>query len=943
MAEENKKSIDELQTSADSLLARLNGQLGAEASKSGKDEGSVRSDDGHTGGFTDEKYSELYEKYLGEKPSQKTGSSGYEALHERIVDLQKEVGGDVPKEPDDDVGAKPSEDSGAELSEEKADVKAEGDEDDEYWAMMKTVQISPSKKEEHKSEEAVTEETSELQKNIEDAENYVEQTYPDEDEPAAKPVKNVDNYSTNPEISRKKDKKGLFSKSRRDKSRKEAKLATTSGVSDDDEEDFDEASIDRLGSTDELIAFEPPLPDDEKQTITFTRATKAPDAADEEDAVTAEVDKADAETEPKTPKDPSDTAMMMMAFGYEPEKEEEKAPEKEEEPHSFDEYSFSDTDELSTTANLGDTSMFETETTPVRAVTEMMNKPMFEYTGADNNRGIFENFRKKFNSLRLRMIICAVLAAGLLIWEFILPVAGVALDTVVFVAVDWLLTFACAMLVCDRLIYAAKRIAKFGFDADTVTLVMFVLSLITSVVALIAADAWATVVLYNFTFALCAFFNLISAFMLLNRDVYSFKVISSSKTKKVLARVGKSECAREDIAFKDYLNDASEVCKVKRTNFISDFFSNKEEEPSNRRPLKILIPAVFALSVIAFLVSMFAIDDCDLYQSVTNAYITFIMTAPLSVFLSFAYSAYLGSARAYAHDAAILSEATPEKYSNAAVITFTDEDAFPADRIKLKSVKVIDNRSIEKVIYYASSVFSKIGGPLSTVFKAAALDTASSENVEIKELSDYGIDAVVDGKHIVVGQPEYMENQCFEVIKEDSDAEYGGRTNRRIMYLACDEVIIAKFYIQYNTSPDFIYIVKHLFESGVCVAISTIDPCIDDDILYKNRLDPEKYAVKIIKGSAPEDVSDTLSAYDSGIASTGSLKGMIKTFMLCDRLCNLSKTNLAMKIVSAVIGAVIVGLVIGAGATESFLSIIPALYQLFWMIPMFLVSKVYIR
>ena len=188
-----------------------------------------------------------------------------------------------------------------------------------------------------------------------------------------------------------------------------------------------------------------------------------------------------------------------------------------------------------------------------------------------------------------------------------------------------------------------------------------------------------------------------------------------------------------------------------------------------------------------------------------------------------------------------------------------------------------------------------------------------------------------------------MENQCFEVVKEDSDDEYGGKTNRRIMYLACDEVIIAKFYIQYNTSPDFIYIVKHLFESGVCVAISTIDPCIDDDILYKNRLDPEKYAIKIIKGSAPEDVSDTISAYDSGIASTGSLKGMIKTLMLCDRLCNLSKTNLAMKIVSAVIGAVIVGLVIGAGATGSFLSIIPALYQLFWMIPMFLVSKVYIR
>ena len=62
MAEENKKSIDELQTSADSLLARLNGQLGAEASKPEQDVGAATPDDGHSGGLTDEKYNELYEK-----------------------------------------------------------------------------------------------------------------------------------------------------------------------------------------------------------------------------------------------------------------------------------------------------------------------------------------------------------------------------------------------------------------------------------------------------------------------------------------------------------------------------------------------------------------------------------------------------------------------------------------------------------------------------------------------------------------------------------------------------------------------------------------------------------------------------------------------------------------------------------------------------------------
>lgn len=915
MAEENRKNIDELKTSADSLLARLNSQLDAEPAKpEGAEEKPARS--AATGGLTDEKYSELYEKYLGGKPSE-TGLGGgdYESLHGRIVDLQKESGGETPKVPDVDESIKQAETFGAELPDDTVGTGKSSEEDDEYWDMMKTACVTHVKKEETPAaEEAPGEDTVEasaLQKNIEDAENYVE-TCAKESTPEPEPVKNVDNYSTNPSLGR--AKKSPFAALRRDKAENTGEYKSGVRAHSDDAEG--------------------------EKTVTFNRFSKSEKSVADDKLHDTEAKKTESHPSDDT-KNLSDTAMMMMAFGYEPEKKDGK---NQAEAHNFDEYSFSDTEELSNAADMGDTSMYETENTKMKgAVTEMMDKPSIEYIKADNDREIFEEFKKRYNSLRLRMIICAVLAFGLLVWEFILPVAGVAIDTPVLIMVDWVMTLVCAVLVCDRLIYAAKRIAKLGFDADSFTLVMFFLSLITSVVALFAADAFEVVRLYNFTFAICALFSLLSAFLLLNRNVYAFKIISSEKTKRVFARMSKADCPRENIAFGEFLNEESEVCKAEKTEFISNFFSGTEEEPQSRKPLKILVPAVFGLSLIVFLISVIAIKDCDFYQSMTNAYVTFLMTAPLSVFLSFAYSSYRGSARAYSHGAAILSEATPEKYGNTAVITFTDEDAFPADRIKLKSVKVMENNNIESVIYFASSVFSKIGGPLAAVFRAASLDTASSDNVEIKELSYHGIDAVVDGRHIVVGQPEYMENQCFETVKESSDEECVGKTNRRILYLACDETIIAKFYIQYNTSPDFIYIVKHLYESGICVAISTIDPCIDNDILYKNRLDPERYAIKIIKGSEPEGTLERISSFDCGIASTGSLKGMVKTLMLCDRLSNLVKTNLAMKIVSAVLGAIIIGLVIGAGAMSSFTSVIPALYQLFWMIPMYLVSKVYIR
>lgn len=918
MAEDNKKSIDELQTSADSLLARLNVSLGGEAAKAdgaeGKPAGASKVNAGENA--PDDKFNALYEKYLGESPSQNGAGGDFESLHGRIVDLQKESGGETPKIPDVDESIKQAETFSETLPENSAETGKSASEDDEYWAMMKTVHITAPKKDETKQNTAApTADTAEvdtdkLRKNIEDAESYVEQNYSGEPEtePDAEPVENVDSYSTNPNIKR--EKKGLFSS-----------LFHT-----------------RLGNTGEYVKAGEKAPEtSDGEAKAFDRSTAA--AKKDYKAVTAEVKKAEAPSEDT--KRLSDTAMMMMAFGYEPEKKEETA---EKEPKSFDEYSFSDTEELSRASDMGDTSMYKTEVVSMKsAVTEMMDKPSIEYIEKDSSKEIFGEFRKKFNSLRLRMVICAVLALGLLIWEFILPIAGVEIETPVLITIDWIMTIACAALVGDRLIYAAKRLFKFGFDADSVTLIMFFLSVVTSLVSLFAADTWATVTLYNFTFAICALFNLLSAFLTLNRDIYAFKIISSDKAKRVFVRRPKNECLRENAAFGEYLNEASEVCTTEKTEFISNFFSGTQEEPKNRKPLKFILPAVFGFSLIIFLISILAIEGCDFYQSITNAYVAFLMTAPLSVFLSFAYSAYLGSARAYSHGAAILSEATPEKYGDTAVITFTDEDAFPADRIKLKSVKVLENNNIETVIYYASSVFSKIGGPLAKVFKSASLETASSENVEIKELSDFGIDAMVDGKHIVVGQPEYMENQCFEITKEPSDEECSGKTNRRIMYLACDEVVIAKFYIQYNTSPDFIYIVKHLYESGICVAISTIDPCIDDDILYKNRLDPERYAIKIIKGSEPEGTLERVSAFDCGIASTGALKGMAKTLMLCDRLSNLVRTNLAMKIVSAVIGAVIVGLVIGAGAMSGFVSIIPAIYQLFWMIPMYLVSKVYIR
>ena len=871
-----KNRVDDLDSSAEDMLSRLNGQMSGAADNAKtaaeNDSASVEELKESLGGkLPDEKYDELRKSLIESDGGQQTGEAG---------DLRALV---------DEITAKSSEGN-------------RGD-DEELFKMMKEGAKGKMSSAENNG--------NHLQQDILEAESFMaENPGKDDEEPQQM---NVDAYSTDPSI--KKDKKTL----REARLREKKKAKKKSGASGN------ENLFAKSGEHSEDVGeYEP-----DTGSHKFSDTKERPAVGE------------------KQKKDHSETEMMMVAFGYEPNKDEVRHESKD----GYDEYSFNMDDDSFSTLNTTDESyMMTTDNIPIEEpIEEMIDRPVYEYTDPDKSRDIFNAFKNRIKSNKLKMFGCAVAAIFLFVWEFILklPSVNAGIDPVVFFAVDWLVTFVVALLVIDRMIYAVNCLIHKKIDVDLITLLAFLFALAASIVDMtVYSTTFVEIYTYNFTFAVFAFFNLLSSNMLLKRDVYAFKVISSQKPKRLIARASASEKAREEVAFGEYLGHESEIYKIKNADFVSDFFANRDRLPKNRKPLMFFIPAVFAVSLAAFFVSFFALDG-GTYESVTSAYIAFMMCAPMTAFASYSYPAYLGAVKSYARGAAILSEGTPEKMENAAVITFSDDDAFPADKVKMKSIRCFQNVGFENVIYYASSVFSVIGGPLATVFKNATLNSVISENVEIKELSDTGIDAYVDGKHVFVGQAEYMENQCFETVREDMDESYGQKSNVRILYLACDEVIIGKFTIQYNVSPEFIYIVRRLYDDGICVAISTIDPCIDSNLLYKNRLSPEQYPIKVLKGVPPLDVQGSVSACDCGVASIGSLKGQIKTLLICDKLVSVSKTNLVMKIVASVLGALAFGFLLfsglATGSSVGSLIFYPAVYQLFWMIPMYLISNIYIK
>jgi hypothetical protein len=185
-----------------------------------------------------------------------------------------------------------------------------------------------------------------------------------------------------------------------------------------------------------------------------------------------------------------------------------------------------------------------------------------------------------------------------------------------------------------------------------------------------------------------------------------------------------------------------------------------------------------------------------------------------------------------------------------------------------------------------------------------------------------------------------MDVQCFNPVKEANDHHWEGKTHKRMLYLACDEKIIAKFYIEYNVNPEFVSIVKRLAKAGICVAIRTNDPCVDSDLFYKNKIALEN-TFKVIKGITTSDEIESVYAGKAGAVSAGSIKGLVKTVVACDRVRNVQKTNFVLKIVATVIGLLGMGFIIATGVSFGMLwSIYFALYQLLWLVPVYIVSKV---
>lgn len=577
-----------------------------------------------------------------------------------------------------------------------------------------------------------------------------------------------------------------------------------------------------------------------------------------------------------------------------------------------------------------------------------------EFIDKSQTPAIKKELHDKQVALGVKLGVCAVLTVLLMIFEnipFITKLftgsekqfAGV-LDPAVYPTVYIMISLQLMLLACfcalDEIVDGFKYIFRGTPKPESMTSLLTVAGIVYSVVAARITKSPTEPVMFNFVTAMSACMTLVYSLYNTKRERMNFAVVANRKPKHIVRRLPDEEARGEAKAFADN-EDVCDVMKIEKTGFVDGFFSRLERPDSS---MGVFMTFAMSVSVAAgVLFGIFAnLKGGDSVTVCRVVYSSLLVIAPMSAYITFSYPFYRANVAAKQYDSAIIGETSLEEYSNASIISFDDKNVFPSYSVKVQNIRIYNNARIDRVLYYAASVFAYAGGPLQDVFEIATKDMGCSQNVKIFDTEAGFLATQVDGVNIIFGNAQALGARGLEIpenaLRDDVDLS----DELSIMYMFRENKLVAKMYIRYVMDADIDLILKQFYGSGLYVCVRTFDPNIDEAMIAK-KAGMKKMPLKIVRYVSTDEVGAFEEKVDSGLVTCGTPKSLLQVISYCGKVLHTKKTDIALGVLSVMIGLAILTLLLLSNSLSVLTSLLIVFYQLIWLIPITIASKVFIR
>ncbi len=428
---------------------------------------------------------------------------------------------------------------------------------------------------------------------------------------------------------------------------------------------------------------------------------------------------------------------------------------------------------------------------------------------------------------------------------------------------------------------------------------------------------------FNFVLFLVCLMCLISKWLDLTRKLYALKIVSSKAVKYSLVRMKKTESAPEREATSGMmdLSEDAKYIRVVQSKKVSSYKKRTADKMMYKRLSGVFIVAVLIVAVATLILTR---NEERFAESFRIAFSVVMFVTPFSLYTVFSLPLYKVSKRASRSGTAIIGEAATMEYCAPAFVTFNDTDIFTEKNVWLDEVSMKDSESFSKGLAYASVVFEPISGPLNKLLAGAVDYEVTNETVEYVDISDDGLEAVVNRERVRIGQASYFEKYGY-MLEDESDRNY------RIMYVEIGNVISLKIRLVYSIDKDFEKILQNLYKSGMGIVIRTSDPNINISML-ESIIGTGRFPIKILKYRTEKEMAVVRESADSGIVSKGKTRPLLETLYRCDRAGAVIKSGLLLEVIAFVVGIIAALLLSSLDALGSISSMHIAIYHTFWSV-----------
>ncbi len=427
-------------------------------------------------------------------------------------------------------------------------------------------------------------------------------------------------------------------------------------------------------------------------------------------------------------------------------------------------------------------------------------------------------------------------------------------------------------------------------------------------------------------FMLCA-----ADYLRASADYKAYKIASSASNKFGAFEISTTDAECEPFASHIDL-DGAKAITVKKGTVYEGFVERNERRPEGEKKLGRLAAVV---AIVAVVVGVFmSVATKSVYDGVTSAAIVLISSLPINVFFVSSLPKYLAAKKGKQSGAALIGQNASEEYKGLSVVTFDDTEVFLPKDVRISSIKTYSGMALDEAVVLMSKIYGKIGGPLSKIFAKMVDAEIGKSEFELEKVYPDALWVKVDGKNICLATSSYLSANGIKIISDSVDTAFE-QSHGSILYLVSLNRVMAKFYIKYSVNPNFERTLKELHEANLCIGIKTLDPCINNDLVF-GCLEKANYALSVVKGTGEKDIPGVCETVNSGVIALGSVHNFLEMLLLCERTGRNVKINNVIKLISTVLCLVLSTAFV---LSNSALNVIFCLIiQIFWLLPVAVIS-----